>query len=280
MSGDDGKGIKVIVAGLGRTGTMSLQEALRVLGYRPYHMESFLSDASHPAMWRRVAEGTATAEEMFRKVAADGYDATMDNPMCDYFEQQMAMYPDAKVVLSTHPKGAAGWEQSFLTLMKVVRVQSYPFSMTYPNPLGWVPIARDINILRNIMGTVTLGLPPGELTYKCFDHPPGWLASLYEQHNDKVRQTVPKDRLLEYSVKDGWGPLCEFLGKPVPQDPFPHVNDSASIRRVAVGLTVFIYSWVPVTAALCYLLVAKRKAFAGLATKALNAVRQLASSRF
>jgi hypothetical protein len=35
---------------------------------------------------------------------------------------------------------------------------------------------------------------------------------------------VPKERLLEWEIGDGWGPLCEFLGKPVPEVPFPHAN--------------------------------------------------------
>lgn len=42
-----------------------------------------------------------------------------------------------------------------------------------------------------------------------------------------IRGLVPKERLLEWSVEDGWEPLCEFLGKPVPDEPFPHVNAAA-----------------------------------------------------
>lgn len=42
-----------------------------------------------------------------------------------------------------------------------------------------------------------------------------------------IRGLVPKERLLEWCVEDGWEPLCEFLGKPVPDEPFPHVNAAA-----------------------------------------------------
>lgn len=42
-----------------------------------------------------------------------------------------------------------------------------------------------------------------------------------------VRGLVLKERLLEWSVEDGWAPLCKFLGKPVPDEPFPHVNAAA-----------------------------------------------------
>jgi len=46
-----------------------------------------------------------------------------------------------------------------------------------------------------------------------------------------IRGLVPKDRLLEWCVQDGWGPLCEFLGKPVPDEPFPHVNTAAAFAE-------------------------------------------------
>lgn len=43
-----------------------------------------------------------------------------------------------------------------------------------------------------------------------------------------IRGLVPKERLLEWSVEDGWEPLCKFLGKPVPEnEPFPHANSAA-----------------------------------------------------
>lgn len=42
-----------------------------------------------------------------------------------------------------------------------------------------------------------------------------------------IRGLVPRERLLEWTVEDGWEPLCEFLGKPVPNEPFPHVNAAA-----------------------------------------------------
>ena len=47
-----------------------------------------------------------------------------------------------------------------------------------------------------------------------------------------MRQAVPADRLLEYEVKQGWEPLCDFLGVAVPAEPFPHLNDSASFQKM------------------------------------------------
>jgi hypothetical protein len=45
-----------------------------------------------------------------------------------------------------------------------------------------------------------------------------------------IRGLVPKDRLLEWTVHDVWPPLCEFLGKPIPEEPFPHVNTAAGFE--------------------------------------------------
>jgi hypothetical protein len=63
----------------------------------------------------------------------------------------------------------------------------------------------------------------------------------FERHNEEVEQSVPSEKLLVYEVKEGWGPLCEFLGVEVPDKPFPHLNDGAvfrgRIRRIRV-LTV------------------------------------------
>ena len=158
--GDATDGIQVIGAGLGRTGTMSLQAALKILGYNPYHMEAFLKDSSHPTAWRDFAEGRRTAEELFGKIAGEGYNATMDNPMCDVFADQLRIFPNAKVVLSLHPKGGAGWAKSFAALLFFIRAQSAPFSLTYPNFFSWIPMFQDINAVRCMMGTVTMGLDP------------------------------------------------------------------------------------------------------------------------
>lgn len=49
---------------------------------------------------------------------------------------------------------------------------------------------------------------------------------VFKRHYEEVRSLVPPERLLEYSVKDGWGPLCEFLGEEIPYNSFPNVNDN------------------------------------------------------
>ena len=64
---------------------------------------------------------------------------------------------------------------------------------------------------------------------------------IYHEHNDKVRKLVGPERLLEYHVKEGWRPLCEFLGTPQPMEEFPRGNDNGCFEarfRKALVLTL------------------------------------------
>jgi hypothetical protein len=58
----------------------------------------------------------------------------------------------------------------------------------------------------------------------------------YRDHYALVRRITPTDRLLEYKLGDGWQPLCDFMGKPVPGVPFPRVNDSEALQEMLVVL--------------------------------------------
>eukprot|EP00913_Durusdinium_trenchii_P012826 g12042.t1 len=107
-------GLRVIVAGLGRTGTMSMLTALQRLGYKPYHLKSVMLNRSHASAWRAVAEHHMEAAEVIEMIHHDGFDATMDNPMCELVELQLRLFPEAKVILTTHPR--APWTTGPLVL--------------------------------------------------------------------------------------------------------------------------------------------------------------------
>ena len=62
---------------------------------------------------------------------------------------------------------------------------------------------------------------------------------VFNRHNEEVQRRVPKERLLVYEVKQGWGPLCEFLGVEEPDKPFPHLNDAAEVQRLILAVRVF-----------------------------------------
>ena len=54
----------------------------------------------------------------------------------------------------------------------------------------------------------------------------------YKSHNLYVKSEVPEEDLLIWNVKEGWGPLCKFLGKPIPEEPFPHDNKTGDIKYI------------------------------------------------
>lgn len=65
-----------------------------------------------------------------------------------------------------------------------------------------------------------------------FRHFPTNGKAVYREHYASVRALVPKERLLEYEVKEGWAPLCEFLGQDVPGVPFPTGNEGQVTQKL------------------------------------------------
>jgi hypothetical protein len=57
----------------------------------------------------------------------------------------------------------------------------------------------------------------------------------YRAHNARVREIIPASRLLVFDVRQGWGPLCEFLGTALPTIPFPRTNPRAAFWDVVGG---------------------------------------------
>eukprot|EP00929_Paragymnodinium_shiwhaense_P014090 TRINITY_DN121977_c0_g1_i1.p1 TRINITY_DN121977_c0_g1~~TRINITY_DN121977_c0_g1_i1.p1 ORF type:complete len:300 (+),score=30.02 TRINITY_DN121977_c0_g1_i1:292-1191(+) len=248
----------VIVAGLGRTGTLSLQAAFNILGYPAYHMESFLHHPEHTKMWADVAAAEGDEQEALLRTlfvdeiaAKHGYRATMDQHMADLFETQMRLFPNAKVVLTSHPKGAKGWVKSFKTLLRFIEAQSSPFTLTYPNPFGQIPMFKTLNQLRCMMGTRTMGFGPCQYTYGLWSRRKhdsdvdAVLEQAYTTHYERVLDVVPKERLLEFKVTDGWEPLCNFLALPFPSEAFPRVNDTTSLARITLAFRIAVYAWIP-----------------------------------
>ena len=79
-----------------------------------------------------------------------------------------------------------------------------------------------MSILRTILTHWGAGDPSDRLA----------LRHSYVTHYAHVRHIVPKEKLLEFESKDGWKPLCEFLGKDVPAGAYPRVNDAAETVRL------------------------------------------------
>ena len=205
--------IEVIGAGLPRTGTMSQKLALELLGYdKCYHMIEFLAHPHHLSMWREMYDGrTADLDALF-----EGFRATVDWPSSLLYRQLMEYFPDAKVVLSI--RDADAWYES---CTQTVYTAS-PQGLEKLAVLLRMPFNANVRKLTPVMRMAERGLWR-ELFEGRFDDR-SYAIDRYHRYNQEVKETVPAERLLVYELGEGWEPLCQFLGVPVPEEPFPHIN--------------------------------------------------------
>jgi len=212
----------VIGVGPPKTGTSSLRRALDILGRKAAHGNTMFSSAFDP-VWDDVYNGDNVPA--INKILQAGYDATAgDSPWCFMYEDLMRMKPNYKVIMSVHPRGPDGWVESTHTW------NEFHVKGVY-DPGGWSTPPGFGN--RNITDFPPERVNENNYASKldCFineTHNQSWRDRCkqgYLAHYDTVRRTVPRERLLEFNVSDGWAPLCSFLGLPVPNVTFPDVND-------------------------------------------------------
>lgn len=213
--------MRVIGAGFGRTGTMSLKAALEELGFGPcYHMMEVIEHPDHADSWDAARRGAA--------VDWDGllgdYGAAVDWPACAFYKALMERYPEAKVLLSV--REPERWYKSMYdTVYQLSRITLIsPFSR---------PTFRLIGLFVPAVGKVAR-MNDGLIWHDTFDgrfEDEDYARAVFERHNAEVRRRVPPEKLLVYEVQQGWGPLCAFLGVEVPDKPFPRLNDTAEMRR-------------------------------------------------
>jgi hypothetical protein len=196
--------LEVIGAGFGRTGTMSLKVALEDLGFGPcYHMIELFEHPEHLELWEAASQGKPVDwEELF-----SGYRATTDWPACSFYKELIERYPDAKVILTVRDP-ERWYESTYNTIYGMRRTVSSP-------------IFRLVGLFRPGMGRAA------RMNDRLI-----W-EDTFGGSLEEVRRRVPQEKLLVYEVKEGWGPLCEFLGVEVPREkPFPHLNDTGTFRTM------------------------------------------------
>ncbi len=226
--------MKLIGAGLPRTATLSQKEALEKLGLGPcYHMVNVLGDLSLAEKWQSLFEsGGGDFESVFA-----GYQATVDWPGAFYYRELIEFYPDAKVLLSV--RQPESWERSMTDTIwgmfygdLLMRDLSSARAKIDPAWDGYLEMMRSM--------WQKSGLMPEDPD----DADPGYMAHAMEEYNAGVKATVPADRLLVWNPAEGWEPLCEFLELPVPQEPFPRVNDSATFAdRIIDSALAVLSEW-------------------------------------
>ena len=223
--------MRLIGAGLPRTGTLSQKVALEMLGLAPcYHMVNVLADLDLAAQWRRALEGDGQWEEIFDVSAA-----TVDWPGSFFYRELIDVYPDAKVLLSV--RDGDGWASSMRDTIwgllygdMLIRDLSDARGRVDPKWRGYIELMKEM--------WQRSGLMDGEATSA------EWMSGAMERYHEEVQRAVPADRLLVWSVSDGWEPLCEFLDVPVPEMPFPHLNDSKEFAdRIIDGALIAVGEW-------------------------------------
>ncbi|MBC8172126.1 MAG: sulfotransferase family protein [Anaerolineae bacterium] len=192
--------LRVVGAGLPRTGTTSLGQALvHLLGGQAHYMSMI---PGHPfdlgAGWQLALSGsTPDWAQIF-----EGYNIALDWPTSAFWRELSEIYPDALMLLSVRESAEIWWESADATILPYARMSLAP---------DWQEGMDFHALLERFTGT------------------PDWndkatLMAAYDRHNEAVRQTVPSHRLLEWKASDGWEPICEALGVPVPDEPFPWTN--------------------------------------------------------
>lgn len=210
--------------GLGRTGTLSLCHALETLGFGPCH---------HPLV--AVADinwgdfGRAARDHCSPQILDNlyqGYVSAVDNTAAMLAEPLYRTFPDAKYIL------------------------------TVRDPAKWTESMRN-TILRNVEDTraIKSKLAEGTATEAdkrifeklekvgMFEYDDAFRNTLHKglletdtegaiiRHNQFVMEMIPQEKLLVFNVAEGWEPLANFLGVPVPNEPFPRLNESAEFLK-------------------------------------------------
>jgi Sulfotransferase domain len=223
--------MKVIGAGLPRTGTLSQKVALEMLGFGPcYHMVNVLTNLPLSDGWEAALDGDADWEEIFGE-----HESTVDWPGAFFYRELADAYPEAKVVLSVRDPEA--WDKSMRTTI---------WDTLYGHsPAAHISMARQLvdpewdHYIR-LMGRMwaSQGIFSGpELRT-------GQLGEAIVRYQEQVQRNIPEDRLLVWGVGDGWEPLCRFLEVDVPDTPFPRLNDSKMyVDRIIDGSLMVLKEW-------------------------------------
>ena len=218
--------LAVIGAGLGRTGTLSLHAALERLGFAPCeHMTNCFAHPERFALWLEAARRKRVGAPVDWRPLFSGYRATVDWPGAFFWRELVAAHPDAKVILTV--RDPERWYESARNTIYTAteeRTATRRARLLY-GLLAWLD-PRAGRGFRTVQETVW----DGTFTGRFLDREEA--LRIFAAHNAAVQATVPADRLLVFDVKQGWAPLCAFLGVPVPEgEPFPHVNDAADFSR-------------------------------------------------
>ena len=199
--------MKIIGAGLIKTGTTALAEALKILGHNVFDFDEHM--LYHGKEWRDLYHDGIVPNfaTMYKDV-----DAVTDLPTAFWFEEILEVFPDAKVILTVRDSEEQ-WVQSLLKHLKLGEE-------ICPRCFDILPEVRKMRRFFTALHHATFGSENlnSSFLYK----------KKYREHNQRVQAIVPANNLLVFNVKEGWQPLCKFLDCAVPSQDFPRKNVAGS----------------------------------------------------
>lgn len=216
--------MRVLCLGPSRTGTASLTQALKRLGYvHCYHgYDPLLQNASDMKFWLE-AKNERCGKKTGRRFTREDFDqllghcqAVTDFPCLTFAEELIEAYPEAKIVYTTRDRDT--WHKSVSgTLEYYINHPAIP-RVTMVGKI----FNTDLQYVSEYLEYFFTGYYGGDFRKHG--------KRVFDEHYELVHRLAPKDNILDWSVKEGWGPLCEFLGDPVPEVEFPYVNDTEEFK--------------------------------------------------
>eukprot|EP00088_Acartia_fossae_P062795 TRINITY_DN7605_c0_g2_i1.p1 TRINITY_DN7605_c0_g2~~TRINITY_DN7605_c0_g2_i1.p1 ORF type:complete len:298 (+),score=68.23 TRINITY_DN7605_c0_g2_i1:33-896(+) len=233
-------GFVVLGAGLPRTGTMSTRAALKILlNGDVYHMATVMGERpDHHPLWRKAIAGKASDDD-FHSILKD-YRGGVDYPVSFYYKEIFKAYPNAKVILNVRdPKR---WHQSVDNSIRkfVATAMSWPCTwfLRFTGKYSAVKLTSQLSDVVPTCSSSGLGM------FSAVGEGEEAAVKFFNEHVEEVKSIIPPENLLVWEVKQGWGPLCNFLGVPVPDVPFPNVNDTAEIESARKKIKRISYLFV------------------------------------
>ncbi|KAK8034877.1 hypothetical protein PG993_009872 [Apiospora rasikravindrae] len=248
--GPAGTKFRVIGAGMSRTGTKTLNEALSILLNGPVHdsgIQSLGGPMHHQRTWVEIMELAPNCRSFSDEKKLDylfssileGYVATMDCPAATLTPELMRVYPDALVICTT--RSQESWWRSMQYLNDMMGTWYLPLIVL------WLRKSQIYGIWRVRFQQIMIWRYGDDKI----------MEGTKQKHEDHIRQVVPPEKLFWYNVSEGWEPLCKILGVPVPDQPFPHNNNKSDARKVyrehiVAGLLSWVFMLAIITMAIYY----------------------------
>lgn len=218
-----------------------MKTAFEILGLPSWHWVTMATNPPDMLMWEQALSAKFTPKNASEKpFGLQEFDhllghwaAVTDLPAALFANELVTAYPDAKVVLIE--RDVEKWYKSFSEAIISSVQPGYMVIVEKLDPIFFGQMARLNDLITKHYFDVDQPRTNGLISNR--KHFAAWRANAkaaYQAHNEMVKRVTPSDRLLLFQLEDGWEPLCEFLGKPVPGVPFPRVNETAALQEKIV----------------------------------------------